>query len=151
MHLFMTSVGKAHSRNSWASSPARRRVMQANRSRDTQPELLLRSLLHARGLRFRVSVRPLPDLRRTADIVFRPARVAVFVDGCFWHGCPKHGSQPRANSDYWAPKLARNVERDAETNSALEAAGWEVIRVWEHDDADQAAQRIAGVVELRRP
>lgn len=125
--------------------------MQANRSRDTQPELRLRSLLHARGLGFRVSVRPLPDLRRTADIVFRPARVAVFVDGCFWHGCPEHGSQPRANSDYWAPKLARNVERDAETNSALEAAGWEVIRVWEHDDADQAAQRIAGVVELRRP
>jgi DNA mismatch endonuclease (patch repair protein) len=102
------------------------------------------------GLRYRVSARPLPDLRRTADIVFRPTRVAVFVDGCFWHGCPEHGSQPRANSEYWAPKLARNIERDRETNSALEAAGWKVVRIWEHEDANHAAQRIARVVEARR-
>lgn len=124
--------------------------MQSNRCRDTEPQLRLRSLLHAMGLRYRVSVRPLPDLRWTADIVFRPSRAAVFVDGCFWHGCPEHGSQTRTNSDYWAPRLARNVERDKETNAALRAAGWKVIRVWEHEDAGEAAQRIYRALDVRR-
>ena len=125
--------------------------MQSNRSRDTGPEMELRRLLHALGLRYRVSARPLPDLRRTADIVFRPAKVAVFVDGCFWHRCPEHGSEPRANSDYWTPKLDRNVERDEETNSALKAAGWKVIRIWEHEGATRAAKRVARAVQFRRP
>jgi len=124
--------------------------MQSNRSRDTAPEMALRRILHSMGLRYRVAARPLPDLRRTADLVFRPARVAVFVDGCFWHSCPEHGSRPATNSDYWGPKLARNVERDAETTSALEEAGWEVIRVWEHESPDKAAKRVARRVRARR-
>lgn len=124
--------------------------MQANRSRDTSPELALRRLLHASGLRYRVSARPLAGVRRTADLVFRPARVAVFVDGCFWHGCPEHGTRPKTNSDYWAPKLERNVERDRETDELLADAGWMSVRVWEHEDAAEAAARIAGIVSDRR-
>lgn len=135
---------------SWASSPARRRVMQANRSRDTAPELALRRLIHAEGLRYRVAARPLVSLRRTADLVFRPARVAVFVDGCFWHACPEHGTQPATNTDYWLPKLARNVERDRQTDQLLHEAGWLSIRVWEHDDPGAAARRIIRVVRTRR-
>ncbi len=134
---------------SWASSEATRRVMQANRSRDTSPEMEIRRRLHALGLRYRVDARPLPELRRRADVVFRPARVAVFVDGCFWHSCPDHGTVPRTNADYWLPKLARNVERDRDTDRALRAAGWRVVRVWEHHDPDAAARRIAGAVRRR--
>ncbi len=124
--------------------------MQANRSRDTGPELALRRLVHAAGLRYRVAARPLPGLRRTADLVFRPARVAVFVDGCFWHGCPEHASDPRTNADYWIPKLARNAERDRETDALLAEAGWLSIRIWEHEDAVVAAGRIIDVVRQRR-
>ena len=90
------------------------------------------------------------EIRRRADIVFGPTKVAVFVDGCFWHRCPKHGSLPGTNVDYWLPKLERNVERDAETNSLLRAAGWRVIRVWEHQDPEVAARRIAREVLRRR-
>lgn len=135
---------------SWASSPQRRRIMQANRSRDTAPELALRRLLHALGLRYRVSARPLREVRRTADVVFGPARVAVFVDGCFWHGCPDHGTVPATNADYWAPKLQRNAERDRHTDELLRAAGWMSIRVWEHEDPGPAARRIARTVRRRR-
>lgn len=135
---------------SWASTPVRRRIMQANRSRDTSPELALRRLLHASGLRYRVAVRPIPELRRSADLVFRPAKVAVFVDGCFWHCCPAHGTMPATNADYWAPKLARNSERDRETDRALADAGWLSVRVWEHEDPEEAAARIAGLVRERR-
>lgn len=124
--------------------------MQANRSRDTQPELSLRRLLHAAGLRYRVDVRPLRDVRRRADLVFRPAKVAVFVDGCFWHSCPDHGTQPATNADYWAPKLARNVERDRETDRLLRQAGWVSLRIWEHEDPIEAATRVRAVVGERR-
>lgn len=124
--------------------------MQGNRSRDTTPELALRSLLHAMGLRYRVNRRPVSDVRRTADIVFGPSRVAVFVDGCFWHRCPEHGNVPKANADYWAPKLARNVERDRETDRLLRKAGWRVVRVWEHEDAQRASVKIARLVDSRR-
>ncbi len=124
--------------------------MQANRSRDTSPELALRRLLHAAGLRYRVSTRPLAEVRRTADLVFRPALVAVFVDGCFWHGCPDHGSSPKTNSDYWTPKLARNAERDRETDELLDKAGWISVRVWEHEDPHEAATRIEALVLDRR-
>ena len=117
--------------SSWATSEATRASMLGNRSRDTLPELALRRLLHARGLRYRVHARPLPEFRRTADLVFRPARVAVFVDGCFWHRCPEHGTHPKANSDYWTPKLDRNVARDRETDERLRREGWLVIRAWE--------------------
>lgn len=122
---------------------ARRRIMQANRRRDTGPELALRRALFALGHRYRVDYQALPSLRRRADIVFTPAKLAVFVDGCFWHSCPRHGSIPKSNIDYWIPKLARNVQRDRETNRALDEAGWSVIRIWEHEDPGLAATRIS--------
>ena len=125
--------------------------MQGNRSRDTAPELAIRRLLHAMGLRYRVATRPLAGVRRTADIVFGPAHVAVFVDGCFWHGCPEHSSVPKTNTDYWQPKLQRNAERDRETDRLLTASGWLAIRVWEHEDPGKAARRIARAVARRRP
>ncbi|MDP1878339.1 MAG: very short patch repair endonuclease [Actinomycetota bacterium] len=136
--------------HSWASSPERRRIMQAIRGRDTAPELALRRLLHARGLRYRVDSPPLPGIRRRADLVFGPARVAIFVDGCFWHRCPEHATEPRTNVDYWTPKLDRNVERDRETDALLAQAGWVSVRVWEHEDAVVAARRVARIVRRRR-
>ena len=103
--------------------------MQANRSRDTAPELAIRRLLHVSGLSYRVDSQAIEDVRRRADIVFGPTRVAVFVDGCLERCCPQHGLIPKSNADYWTPKLQRNVERDQETNSLLALAGWRVIRV----------------------
>jgi DNA mismatch endonuclease, patch repair protein len=116
--------------------------MRANRRRDTAPELRLRRALHRRGHRYRVDHQPLPGLRRRADVVFTRWRVAVFVDGCFWHGCPAHGTQPRANADYWRAKIDRNVERDRETDDLLVEAGWSVVRVWEHVSTESAVERI---------
>lgn len=147
MELRMTHEG-AHA--SWASSPSRRRIMQANRSRDTTPELALRRLLHAQGFRYRVAASPLKGVRRTADLVFGPARVAVFVDGCFWHRCPDHGTLPKTNSNYWKPKFERNVERDRETDALLAASGWISVRVWEHEDPKRAADRVVRILESRR-
>lgn len=121
--------------------------MQANRSRDTQPELALRRVLHSRGLRYYVSRRPVRTLRRTADIVFPRIKVAVFVDGCFWHGCPEHHTVARTNAEYWADKVERNRSRDKETTELLIAGGWTVIRVWEHEHVTQAADRIELVVK----
>jgi len=135
---------------SWASTPGRRRIMQANRSRDTEPEMALRRQLHAQGFRYRVASRPLKSVRRTADLVFRSARVAVFVDGCFWHRCPDHSSDPKTNSDYWKPKLERNVERDRETDQILIDHGWLSVRIWEHEDPTKAAARVASIVKKRR-
>lgn len=135
---------------SWATSPSTRRSMQANRSRDTKPEIQLRRALHGAGLRYRVCARPLPELRRTADIVFRPAKVAVEVRGCFWHGCPDHHRLPTANRPYWQAKVARNVQRDRDSQDAFERAGWLVIVVWEHEDVAEAARRIAEAVASRR-
>ncbi|MFI9326174.1 very short patch repair endonuclease [Kitasatospora sp. NPDC052868] len=135
---------------SWASSTGTRRSMQSNKGKDTGPELRLRSLLHAAGLRYRVSARPLPHLRRTADLVFPKARIAVFVDGCFWHGCPEHGTRPASHSGFWSTKLDRTKERDAETNRALEEAGWTVIRVWEHTAAESAARTVMAAVSVQR-
>ena len=131
---------------SWASSPAARAVMRANRRRDTKPEIAVRRLLHARGLRYRVDERPLPELNRRADLVFRRSRIAVFVDGCYWHGCPQHGTVARSNADYWSQKIARNRERDAQTNRLLEAAGWSVVRAWEHEDPADVAARVEAAV-----
>ncbi|MEV5983474.1 very short patch repair endonuclease [Streptomyces sp. NPDC052051] len=135
---------------SWASSAARRRNMQAIRSRDTKPERLVRSLLHARGLRYRVAARPLPELRRTADIVFRPAKVAVFIDGCYWHGCPEHYVSPKSNPAYWSAKVARNIARDRDTDKQLQAAGWTVLRFWEHSPSEECAAKIAATVRRLR-
>jgi DNA mismatch endonuclease, patch repair protein len=125
--------------------------MLANRSRDTKPEIKLRRALHASGLRYRVCARPISELRRTADIVFRPAKVAVEIRGCFWHGCPEHYTRPSANRDFWDAKLERNMKRDKETQEALERAGWVVIAVWEHENIADAARRIAAAVASRRP
>lgn len=122
------------SKDSWASSDAARRTMQGNRRRDTAPELAVRRLLHAAGCRYRVDVQPLPGLRRRADIVFARHKLAVFIDGCYWHGCSMHGTTPRTNSDYWSAKLAANRARDIDTVERLAEQGWQVARYWEHED-----------------
>ena|ERR1700761_2281140 len=125
--------------------------MRGNRSRDTRPELALRSAVHKMGLRYRVAARPLPGLRRTADLVFSRAQVAVFVDGCFWHGCPTHYVPSASNVDYWRDKMARNKDRDRETDALLRDAGWEVLRIWAHEDAVDAARRVSEIVRARTP
>jgi DNA mismatch endonuclease (patch repair protein) len=115
--------------------------MKSLRQRDTAAEIVLRSLLHRRGLRFRVH-HPLPNLRRRADIAFPRLRLAVFVDGCFWHGCPEHGTWPKQNADWWREKIESNRRRDADTDARLEEQGWHVVRVWEHEDPETAARQI---------
>jgi DNA mismatch endonuclease (patch repair protein) len=134
---------------SWASSAGVRRSMQGNRSRDTAPEMALRRLLHGRGLRYRVDVRPEKALRRKADIVFTRKRVCVFVDGCFWHACPDHATTPSTNRSYWGPKIERNVARDRETDALLAEEGWTVVRFWEHEDVVDCADRIEALVRGR--
>jgi DNA mismatch endonuclease (patch repair protein) len=125
--------------------------MRANPGRDTRPERALRSAVHALGLRYRVNVRPVTDVRRTADLVFTRAKVAVFLDGCFWHGCAEHYRPAKgATSGFWNDKIAGNRRRDADTDERLRQAGWEVVRVWEHEDPADAASRIAGRVKNRR-
>lgn len=131
-------------------SPASGR-MSRQATRDTAPEMRLRTQLHSLGLRYRVHVRPLPELRRTADIVFPRVRVAVFVDGCFWHSCPAHATAPSANGEWWAAKLTKNVERDLDTDRKLTAAGWLVVRVWEHEDPTEASGRVVEAIRGRRP
>jgi DNA mismatch endonuclease (patch repair protein) len=137
------------SEDSWASSPAVRTVMRANRSRDTKPELALRSATHRLGLRYRVDTAPLEGLRRRADLVFPKAKVAVFSDGCYWHGCPDHHRPAQRNREFWREKITKNRERDQSTDEALTTAGWFVIRVWEHEDPVEAAKRIADAVRAR--
>ena len=131
---------------SWASTPGTRRSMLGNRGRDTKPELAIRRLVHAAGLRYRVDKRPLIDLNRRADMVFSRAKVAVFIDGCFWHGCPTHHTVARSNASYWADKVVSNRERDAETDRLLAEAGWTVIRAWEHEVPAAVAKQIVGTV-----
>ncbi|MGD0701294.1 MAG: very short patch repair endonuclease [Trebonia sp.] len=123
--------------------------MKANRRTDTKPELALRTALHAMGYRYRKDHRlDLPSRRVRPDIAFTRRKVAVFVDGCFWHACPDHGSKPKSNEWYWSPKLARNVERDRAADDALLQAGWTVIRLWEHVPvADAVALVVAAVGE----
>ncbi|HEY3718392.1 MAG TPA: very short patch repair endonuclease [Jatrophihabitantaceae bacterium] len=126
--------------------------MQVQRTRDTAPEVAVRQLLHAMGLRYRVDRAPLKGLRRRADIVFGPAKVAVYVDGCFWHGCPDHGRpKTAANPQYWSAKMARNQARDADTDRRLAEAGWQVVRVWEHDDPARVADDVSDLVRQRQP
>jgi len=110
----------------------------------------LRRELHRRGLRYRKHQVPLPGLRCRADLIFRRERVAVFIDGCFWHGCPQHGKSPQTNSDYWSAKIEANVERDKRNNDLLAGAGWKVVRVWEHEDPTRAADEIGRMVERIR-
>lgn len=119
--------------------------------RDTRPELELRRELHARGMRYRVDRRPSTEVKGRADLVFGVARVAVYVDGCFWHSCPSHGVLPKSNREWWRTKLAATVERDRATEGVLRALGWEVVRVWEHEDPAEGADRVEAVVKARVP
>jgi DNA mismatch endonuclease (patch repair protein) len=133
-----------------ASSRSARRTMQANRRTNTTPERLLRSELHRRGMRFRKDLRLALDGGFVRpDIVFTRHRVAVFVDGCFWHCCPEHLAPPKSNVDYWEAKLAGNVARDRRNDSRLRAAGWRVIRIWEHESPDGAADRVVAALRSR--
>ena len=130
-----------------AANPAASAVMQANHRVDTGPERRLRSLLHRRGLRFRKDMTIRYDGTWTRpDVVFTRARVVVYVDGCFWHGCPEHGTRPTNNADYWTAKLARNVERDRQATAALTQAGWTVTRAWEHEPVEVVAARVERLV-----
>jgi DNA mismatch endonuclease (patch repair protein) len=123
-------------------------IMRANGPTETGPERRVRSALHHAGLRFRKNqVIHVDGIRTRPDVVFRSASVAVFVDGCFWHLCPEHSSQPKANSAYWAPKLYRNVDRDRRIDEALTEAGWTVVRVWEHEPVASAVTRILATLE----
>lgn len=131
---------------SWASDAAVRAVMRANRGRDTKPELLVRRLVHAAGLRYRVNARPLSDSRATADLLFTKAKVAVFIDGCFWHGCPDHHRPSTKNAQFWRDKIEDNKERDTRTTRTLAAAGWTVVRAWEHEDPNEVATRVIRTV-----
>jgi DNA mismatch endonuclease (patch repair protein) len=124
--------------------------MVSNRGRDSAPELALRRELHRRGRRFRVQRRPEPGLRCTADILFARARVVVFVDGCFWHRCPEHGTDPVRNGSWWAAKLDANVARDRRNDAALAAAGWKVVRIWEHECVNEAADRVERAIDAER-
>lgn len=134
-----------------ASSPAVRDRMRRQRVRDTAPELALRAALRARGVRgYRVHW-PLPLPRRRADVAFPGPRLAVFVDGCWWHGCPAHCRGSRANAAWWRAKAARNRARDADTDARLRAAGWAVVRLWEHDDPRLAAALVAETLARRGP
>ncbi len=133
------------------SSAGRSANMRANRRADTKPELALRRALHGLGYRYRKDYRLdlASGLRVRPDIVFTARKVAVFVDGCFWHCCPEHGSQPAANTWYWEPKLRRNVDRDRAADAALGRAGWTVIRLWEHESIEVAVAEVVDVLALQ--
>lgn len=119
--------------------------MRHQRRGDTRPEIELRRALHASGLRFRIQV-PIAGTRRTIDIAFPAAKLAVDVRGCWWHRCPEHGTQAKANGAWWAAKLRANVARDADTADRLAAAGWTLVVVWEHEAAADAAARVAAIL-----
>lgn len=124
--------------------------MQLQRERDTAPEVALRRELHRHGLRYRLDAPVVPGTRRRVDIVFPRARVAVFVDGCFWHGCPEHGGRAHhINGWYWPGKIEGNRRRDADTDERLRSAGWVVMRVWEHEQPQTVAPVVARRVKDR--
>lgn len=120
--------------------------MSQQRSKNTLPEVLVRRALHRRGRRFRVNYRPEVGLKRTPDIVFTRARVVVFVDGCFWHACPEHGTIPKSNREWWSEKLQGNKSRDKDTDERYRDLGWTVVRVWEHVTPEEAADLIEQVL-----
>ena len=138
----MSLVPHEHTGPTDAPSEATRARMRRQARRDTRPELALRRELHRRGRRFFVDRAPLKGLRRRPDLVFPRRRVAVYVDGCFWHSCPVHASSPKNNAEWWAAKLAGNVVRDRDSDARLVEAGWVVVRVWEHEDPAAAADRV---------
>jgi DNA mismatch endonuclease (patch repair protein) len=123
--------------------------MERQARRDTKPELAVRRTAWRLGLRYRVDVAPIPGLRRKADMVFTGAKVAVYVDGCFWHSCPEHATTPKANRQWWVDKLDANVRRDRDTDRILRDGGWLSVRIWEHEDPVEAADRILRCVRSR--
>ncbi len=145
----ISSPDDGRARRPPASSPEIRRRMQRQAQRDTGPELALRRAAWRLGLRYRVDVAPVKGLRRRADLVFTKPRVAVYVDGCFWHSCPDHGTVPKSNRAWWVTKLEANARRDRDTDVRLAEAAWGVVRVWEHDNVDTAAQRVLAAVRAR--
>lgn len=132
------------------SSQEASRRMRRVRQKGTSPESALRRELHALGLRYRIQVPVLTEPRRVADVAFLGLRVAVFVDGCFWHGCPEHATWPKQNAELWRAKILANQERDRDTDARLQAGAWEVVRVWAHETPVAAAARIARVVRRRK-
>lgn len=132
------------------STPEASLRMQRVRQKNTSAESTLRRELHARGLRYRIHVPVLTKPRRVADIAFSGLRVAVFVDGCFWHGCPQHATWPKQNAEFWRAKILANQERDRDTDARLRADGWKVVRVWAHEMPHVAASRIAKLVHARK-
>ncbi|WP_405662844.1 very short patch repair endonuclease [Streptomyces sp. NBC_01166] len=132
------------------SSPGVSARMSRQARRDTAPEVAVRKLLHASGYRYRLNERVPHMSRRTIDIAFTRAKVAVFLDGCFWHGCPEHATQPKSNAEWWRQKLDRNMARDVETTAHLVAEGWVVLRFWEHQYPAQVAEQVAEVVDRRK-
>lgn len=129
------------------SSPGVSARMSRQASRDTKPEVAVRKLLHASGYRYRVNERVPGMSRRTIDIAFTRAKVAVLIDGCFWHGCPVHATQPKSNAEWWRTKLERNMARDRETNEHLAEEGWTVLRFWEHEAPGGVAEQVAAAVD----
>lgn len=130
------------------TDPATSSRMSRQRRRDTAPEVELRRLLHAAGYRYRVNYKVPGLARRTIDIAFTSAKLAVFLDGCFWHACPEHATWPRSNAAWWKAKLDANVARDRQTDDALQAEGWKIIRIWEHEPLQDAAVKV--IEELGR-
>lgn len=141
----LTFAGPSSTAITPSSKEASQRMKKVRRA-GTSAEMELRRTLHARGLRYRVNVPVLPDKRRRVDIAFPAARVAVFVDGCFWHGCPEHATWPASNADFWREKIETNQRRDRDTDAQLGQAGWQVLRVWEHEDPEQVVTRVETLV-----
>jgi len=131
------------------SAEARKR-MQSVRQKNTSDETALRRELHARGLRYRIHVPVLTKPRRVADVAFSGLRVAVFVDGCFWHGCPRHATWPKQNAEFWRAKILANQKRDRDTDERLRAEGWKVVRAWAHEPPERVAAKVARIVEKCR-
>ncbi|MFC8590815.1 very short patch repair endonuclease [Streptomyces atroolivaceus] len=132
------------------SSPDVSARMSRQARRDTAPEVAVRKLLHAAGYRYRLNERVPHMSRRTIDIAFTRAKVAVFLDGCFWHGCPDHATRPKSNAEWWREKLDKNMARDSETTAHLVAEGWTVLRFWEHQPSAQVAEQVAKAVDHKR-
>jgi DNA mismatch endonuclease (patch repair protein) len=131
------------------SSPGVSARMSRQASKNTGVELAVRRLLHSAGLRYRVEY-PVPGMpRRRIDVAFTKTKVAVLIDGCFWHGCPEHATQPKANAEWWRTKLDRNMARDMETTEHLTAEGWTVLRFWEHTPAEEVAATVCAAVDRK--
>ena len=123
--------------------------MRATRRRDTPGELALRARLYRKGFRYRVDAQPIAGVPRRADLVFKAAQVAVFIDGCFWHGCPEHGTWPKANGSWWRGKIVANRARDQDTDRQLQSRGWTVVRIWQHEAAEEAVMRVTAALHAR--